>query len=261
MTGTTEGCNPTLRPQVGVGWNRALPSSFGFDNGFDAKGSGYFSVPNLAGKPMPSAFTIEFWYQPPHSGNENCIFGIGSPSLNFSCDFYNGGLRLRWPNPGDFGAVPANTRNHMVMIFSGSPNISWYLNGGTSKGGTQGSNNSVSYPFATENLSYFYVGSTPNSAGVINTPIDEFRIYKNALSLSDIVTNYNNGIGANPSITENLIGWYSFQKFENVDLSALQDGSNVKLGVKDRSGKFNHCVPSAGLITDPANASYCLQPF
>ena len=77
-------------------------------------------------------------------------------------------------------------------------------------------------------------------------PIDEFRLYNRAISDVEIVTNYNNGVGYNASITEDLLFWYKFEKYENLDFSVLQDGSDLITGIRDISGKNNHALPQGG---------------
>ncbi|MFI5159583.1 MAG: hypothetical protein ACHQF4_12000 [Sphingobacteriales bacterium] len=57
---------------------------------------------------------------------------------------------------------------------------------------------------------------------------DEFRIYSEVISDANITLGWNNGVGNNLAKTENLITWYKFEKFEELDFSPQQDGSNLE---------------------------------
>jgi len=77
MTNNSDGLSPTLRPQLGVGWNRALPTPFGFDNGFEGNGSGYFVIPRLIGTMVPNDVTFEVYFKNTKAAIQNNFFQIG----------------------------------------------------------------------------------------------------------------------------------------------------------------------------------------
>jgi hypothetical protein len=91
--------------------------------------------------------------------------------------------------------------------------------------------------------------------------MDEFRFYDISITDQELLTNYNAGIGNNPSITEHLQVWYQFEQFETLDMSVAQDGSSMHLGMRDMSGKNNHGLPSSGMNTTSSSGGYVLQPF
>lgn len=109
-----------------------------------------------------------------------------------------------------------------------------------------------------ENFEFFTTSGY--TIGPANTGLDEFRLYNKIISHDQFLSNYNNGIGNNPFETEDLMVWYKFEQFENLDFSVLQDGSDIRLGLKDFSGKANHAQPF-NMITDSTSDSYVLKPF
>lgn len=128
-------------------------------------------------------------------------------------------------------------------------NVSYYYNGiyfGTEPG--------QSTPYTPTD---FYIDY---SVADTKTPMDEFRFYDATLSEAQILSNYNSGIGANPCVTEFLKVWFQFEQFEMLDFSALQDGSDVQLGIKDMSNHHNHGMP-INLDTNLMSPTYVLKPF
>ncbi len=78
---------------------------------------------------------------------------------------------------------------------------------------------------------------------------------------SEIVTNYNSGIGNNPSRTEGLFLWFKFDQLETLDFSLAQDGSNMQLGIRDISGHDNHGLINGTMDTNPVSPTFVLQPI
>ena len=60
--------------------------------------------------------------------------------------------------------------------------------------------------------------------------------------------------------TENLMVWYKFEKFENLDFSSFQDNSDIRLGIRDLSGKNRHAFP-VNMDINPASPTYVIKPF
>ena len=279
------GLNPKIRGPKGAGFGRALPAAFGFGNGIqpnvrDAEGNvlpyGYLTFPTLINQPVPTMWSIEFWidlqsYPTNFEGVLEFVDNLNYNSSNTESRLQaepsgNAFFQLLF-NSGGFAtglsvsAVTVGQKNHFVFTIDTSKigGISTATVNGVLSTKQTGSVTLYNYPYIGlfELLNLFAF----NKYGLVTTlKFDEFRMYNKILSDIEIQTNYNNGIGNNPSITESLFTWFKFEKFENLDFSQLQDGSNIKLGMRDYSGKNNH-GQSIGLITDPTNKSYCLTPF
>jgi len=279
------GLNPKIKGSKGIGFNRALPSVFGFGNGIqpntrDEAGNvspfGYITFPTLVGQPVPTMWSIEFWidlqaYPTTFEGVMEFVDNLNyntsntesrlqaQPSGNafFQLIFNSGGFETGLVT----SAVVTGQKNHFVFTIDTSKV------GGISTVTVNGSlstrqNGSVSiYNFPYNGLFELFNLFAFTKYGLVTTlTFDEFRMYNEILSDIEIQANYNNGIGNNPSKTENLLTWLKFEKFENLDFSQLQDDSNIKIGIRDYSGKNNH-GQSIGLITDPTSTSYCLKLF
>lgn len=265
MTNNSDGLSPSLRPQLGIGWNRALPGAFGFDNGLKPDGvNDYLTIPGLVGTPFPQKFSIEYWcYINTSTIGTSRFLGIFGISPSFTNIFnttlldnrsnWNVGLYGFDNQSGVVGAV-LNSKNHIVWTYDGIT-LRTYLNGALNQSYTVTTN----YPTVVGTARIGLGGSsypTPYS----NIFLDEFRVYNTNIPESAVIANYNNGAGANPSTTENLIVWYNFQEFENIDFSALQDNSDIRLGIRDHSRKNNHALPF-NMDTNPASGTYVLKPF
>jgi len=278
------GLNPKIKGLKGVGFGRPLPSPFGFGNGIqpntrDNEGNvspyGYITFPTLIGQPVPTMWSIEFWID--LQAYPTTFEGVMEFVDNLNYNTANTESRLQAQPPGNtffqllFNSGGFETglssgafvgqKNHFVFTIDTSKigGISTVtVNGSLS---TRQTGNVTVYNFPYNGLFELFNLFAFNKYGLVTTlTFDEFRMYNSILSDIEIETNYNNGIGNNPSITENLFTWFKFEKFENLDFSQLQDGSNIKLGMRDYSGKNNH-GQSIGLITDSTNESYCLKPF
>lgn len=269
MTGNSDGLSPSLKPFLGVGHNRALPSPFGFGNGIQGAG-GYLVANAIRGVTFKRGITVECW-----ADLDTTVDGVGkgagfrmfSPNnmLQLSTGTYNQSDRLACDNNvnDSWGAVtgfiPTGKVLYAVML---AEDGYCYLhsNGGYVNGGHTWKSQQIYSPVESEIgtmeiLKYQYYG-----AREIRNTIDEFRVYNKALNSQELFLHYNAGIGENPSNTENLKAWYKFEQFENLDFSALQDNSDMKLGIRDHSGQNNHLQP-VDLDTNPLSPNYVLKPF
>lgn len=265
MTNNSDGLTPTLKAQLGVGFNRALPAAFGFDNGLFPDGiNDYLSIPTMQNKTFSNdSNAIEFWMNFQYSGglaycltltnsSESKVMAINSTGSSIAVLYIAAGQ-----TPLNY-LIDSLGKKHIVMnYFDGK--LELYINGELK---------STTIHPAFYKMSDFsqncYIGCrkdlSSNPAFFLKNPIDELRFYKKSLTPSQVYSNYNAGIGNNPSETENLIFWYGFQNFESLDFSTLQDNSDLRLGVRDFSGNNNHAQP-INCDTNPASPGYVLKPF
>ena len=268
------GLNPKIRGPKGVGFGRALPAPFGFGNGIDPNGTGYLNIPALERSvPFPIEFTIEWWvdasinYLPPNFTAS--IFSINDTinSKFLQSDNFNGSVQGSASSASGYiytggSSIPPDARVHIVLTHQlnslptvGATQI--FLNGSLSTTG----NSLLSLPF---NINRFLILAKAIGEADHNQPwrckTDEVRVYRKILSPAEIALNYNNHLGNNPSNTEHLLAWYQFERFENLDFSSLQDGSDIRVGIRDMSGNNNHGQQN-GFNTDPLSDTYVLKPF
>lgn len=252
------GLNPKIRGVKGVGFNRALPAPFGFGNGIVAKNSSV-RVPGLErGWQYTSDCSFEFWTRC-NAGNGSGLFFIWAyiqktPNPVVSVNYNVNGPLGMGSTDGSYQTAGGlhnydGSRQHIVYSANGDGKYRVYYNG-TYQSTLPGQLNS----FVPDVFNLFSSGTAANS------PYDEVRFYDKPLSPEEVFLNYNGGIGANPSVTEHLLFWYQFEKFEVLDFSALQDGSDIRLGIRDMSNKNNHGLP-INMDTNPASPTYSLQPF
>ena len=261
MNSNSDGLSPSLRPLLGVGWNRALPAPFGFDNGFYPDGvNDYFELRLPSGYSTPSSFCIEFYMKFSTSGSTSGVLGYSDTSVsnffgirissNSLCIEKNGGVTTLF-------ALSPGLRHIVVNYRSGA--VDFYLDGIF-----MGSSNSANVIGHTSvSLGSFKLGWSrfnASSGFYLANPIDEFRFYNRNLTQSEVLLNYNGGVGNNPCLTEILDFWYKFEKFETLDFSQLQDNSDLRNGVRDFSGKNSHAQP-VNMDTNPASPNYVLKPF
>ncbi|HVS93966.1 MAG TPA: hypothetical protein VHE59_18150 [Mucilaginibacter sp.] len=257
------GLNPKIRGPKGVGYGRALPAAFGFGNGIFPDGSNdYMTIPSLVGKALPDQFTVEIWTKYPDPVNDLAAIIEIETNNNFI-------LIVRSQQPLGLTANFANTSNYSVSLPSDTrkTSIAYGIDLLNNKAYSYfpGSNIfSSSYDFSSSrgiplnNFKFFQAEAFVTQQS--NAGIDEFRLYNGLITNDQFVLNYNNGIGNNPFETENLLVWYKFEKFETLDFSSLQDGSDMRLGIRDLSGHNNHAQPF-NMDTDPLSETYVLRPF
>ena len=268
MTNNSDGLSPTLRPQLGVGWNRALPAPFGFDNGVQGDGvNDYLRVDSLIGLTVPNKITIEFWaysentirngfFTLSFNGLDTETIGAGLQS-NFVNDFYvKGDGVLAGTNPG----YNSQTKNHFVYVLDFIAKVVvLYCNNIAVTSLNWGAGTTYT-TFNKIRLLSITDSNINNPFTFSKTKKTHFRLYNRALTTTEIALNYNNGVGENPCVTENLLFWYKFDQFETLDFSALQDGSDMRLGIRDLSNNNRHAQP-INMDTNPASPTYVIKPF
>jgi len=255
------GLNPKIRGPKGVGYGRALPAPFSFGNGLCPDGvDDFLLIPGLVGKTWPLEGTIEFWGNVQGSRSQREFYVAFNDTSHMDVTAYHSTTPgIESPVHGTFAAKPSDTpayneRHHYAFMWDSLNFYAWsdvvptqiYSSGLTS----------------TLNLGIDAVAISAQTDGSLpsNTKLDEFRIYNRVLLLTELNLNDNYGVGNNPSTTENLLGWYTFEEFKMLDFSALQDGSDMRLGVKDVSGKNNH-AQQFFMDTNPTSSTYVLKPI
>ncbi|MFD0792759.1 hypothetical protein ACFQZX_03980 [Mucilaginibacter litoreus] len=261
------GLNPKIRGLKGVGFNRALPSSFGWGNGIWPDGTNdYLIVPKLIGKIIPPQFTVEYWSKFPDILNDLCgvfrFYGSGNSTIMIArAQKSPMQLQITIAEQGgaDYCNIPTDTKKtmiaHSIDMLSGTAS---FYSPNTPVSVRSYSNLIPKAGTTIENFEFFTPGRFTTSFG--NTALDEFRFYKKLITQAGFDTNYNAGSGNNPFETENLMVWFKFEKFEMLDFSELQDGSDMRLGIRDHSGNNYHAQPF-NMDTNSASPTYVLKPF
>lgn len=259
------GLNPKIRGPKGVAYGRALPAPFSFGNGICPPGTSGANllITPLIGKTWPIEGTIEMW--------QNVVDSRPQREVEVS---FNDGTKLRVTayfqaisaleatGRAEASAIAPNgtynngTKYHVAYMWDATNTYAW---GNSLIPNTIAGPNAISQPLNVVVTGAALCGEI-GGGNCSTTKMDEVRFYNRKLSLSELVFNDNGGVGNNPSTTENLFAWYQFEKFEMLDFSALQDNSDLRLGIKDMSGNFNHAQVE-GMVTDPASGSYVLKPF
>jgi hypothetical protein len=264
MTGNSDGLSPSLKPFLGIGHNRALPAPFGFDNCWKGDGvnDSFSSAINF--KPIPSTGTFEFWTEDNtsiigirfHNTATSEIFGMSSFSndggavIIGNITLFNQNWYARVPFPATSG------KTHWCFVYDlVNKYVATYRNGVLL---STNPINSTASPLSQTHFNQFRIGIASN--GSMGFKLDEMRVYNIILSAAQVQLNYNNGVGENPCVTEFLDNWYKFEEFENLDFSVLKDNSDIRLGMRDFSGKGNHLQPIS-MDTNPASPNYVLKPF
>jgi|GEM_PF-2792314 len=265
MQANSDGLSPSLRPFLGIGWNRALRAPFGFGNGIVPDGSNdYLLIPGLVGQTWPIEGTIELWV--------SVQSARGQRELEIT---FNDGRKLRLtasqPIPllevtgsaQPYAAAPNGIYNygskyHCAYMWDATKTYAW----GNAVMPNTILGNATSGINANINLVITGAALCGQVDGFLcsTSKLDEVRFYNRKLTIDELVLNDNSGIGNNPSDTENLFGWYTFEQFETLDFSALQDNSDLRLGVRDMSG-HNHHAQAKNMDTNGASGGYVLKPF
>lgn len=264
------GLNPTLRGLKGIGFGRALPAPFGFDSCLKGDGvNDNMNMPGWVGQAWPTNSTIEFWTKldATPSNSETAMLRMtgadgGINLVEFSAHTTTPTLRLRNVASGGgslttgSGLTLGNTYYVAIRNTNGAFDICINGIGGASSVRTTGSSAVL---FKAGVIVTELTLLKPSFGQFYPHKFDEFRFYNRAISDSEVVANYNSGIGENPQDVVGLVTWYKFTQFETLDFSAAQDNSDLRLGIRDSSGGYYHGQP-VNMVTTPG-AGYVLQTF
>ena len=265
MVSNNNGHSPSVKPQLGVGFNRALPAPFGFDNGIKMDGvNDLYIIPllNTGTFTFPVNWSFEMWlvYNNESYNQYMADFFGAYNTTNVRrlrvFHFQTGRLGIEFNGETAIVGYFNIGLNHIVCSFDGTKG-SLYIN--TVMVSSNNWNTVTPAPPAGLSVSSF---SQPPASGYGSTPIkhDELRFYSVGLTPAQVQRNYNSGVGENPFETENLMLWYKYQQFETLDFSALQDGSDMRLGIRDYSSKKYHAAP-LNMQTTVGAAGYPFVPF
>ncbi len=220
----------------------------------------YFLIPGLVGKTWPIEGSIEFWatVQTARAQREFYIYFTDNTHMDITA-YFSPIPGIESPSHNITAAKPPGTINygekhHYAFMWDASNLYAW-----SEVVPTQINSEPLT---SALNLTISAVAISAQSDGALpsNTKLDEFRIYDKVLSKTELTLNDNNGVGNNPSITENLLCWFQFELFEMLDFSAAQDGTDIHLGIRDMSGRNNHAKPF-NLDSNPTSSTYALNPF
>lgn len=245
MHSNTEGSSPSLRAQLGIGWNRALPPPFSFQNGFFGGGQ-HLTCPQLEGVNMPTNYTFEFWmkWNGSAGGIIDIVETLSSNSLTNDYGFQWFTTVPGWEVYGgaSLSVTPTNGAKYHVVVKGNSTSHKLYING------SQVINVTRSNAGFTGAIARFYFGVRNNngSIGGASHGYDELKFYNRQISDSEIALNYNNGLGNNPAQTEGLLIWCDFQIAEDRNIlypsSPPAGWSAGVYGIRDKSNNNNHLM-------------------
>jgi len=250
-----------------VGYGRALPAPFSFGNGLCPDGvDDYLLIPGLVGKTWPLEGSIELWATV-LSGSKaqreiEIRFNDGSnlrvTAYASTLPVIQSAARMPGPSAVPNGVYSLNTKYHYCFMWDASKLYGWgnALLPNTIDGGA------ITSITSAMNLVITGASISAQEDGNLcsNTKLDEVRFYNRKLNIEELVLNDNNGTGNNPSTTESLFAWYKFEQFETLDFSALQDGSDIGIGIRDLSGQNNHALEQ-NMDTTITSSTYVLKPF
>ena len=245
------GCNPSLRGFKGLGFGRTLPAPFSFDNAIERAATNNNSdnvgfIPNLP-NPIPNQWSLQFWVKQrtvKADDNLKAVFQIrttGNSSFvkvrGFGGWLINGGIGSK------SGGITLDVWNLVTLTFDMSAGTyAFYINDGTPITGTF-----TAEPNTTATVYFFWSRLADGSdTGISTGVIDEVRVYNKIQTQALHLLAYNSGIGENPPETEFLRCWYKCQAIENLDFSTLQDGSDMRNGLRDYSGNNKHSSNISG---------------
>lgn len=224
----------------------AFKSNFPFGNGWTGDGSNdYFTIPYLVGVDV-TGYSLELWMKGIRTPSNNgvclgwrdsagaIIFIVGLVSgSSASFRSYVEGYNI---NP----SADALKKNYVYTQITAA-DTSFYLNGAAVTTRPKNSTRTFGTP---------YIGFTANLNYLKDALVDEFRVYKRHLSAAEQSKNYNNGNGAEPFDATDMIIRYKMEKYEQLDFSAAQDGSDIRWGVRNH-GSIPHAHAQIINVPDP----------
>ena len=102
------------------------------------------------------------------------------------------------------------------------------------------------------NVNKFLIGASPYRTGIslakfMNSKIGTFEFYERALTDDEYLFRYNNGLGNEVKSNVNLILKYDMEFAEILDFSIAQDGSDLKVGIRNKGSVIHAHAEILGL--------------
>lgn len=225
---------------------RVLKQNFQFGKGFLSNVvNAYISVPNVANMISPtSPFTILAWAKP---ANANIgIFTLRNALNNAPIDIHfdaanaletymatpiGAGVQSPIPGSGQLVFAVVNQRNFVGIDYNGSSSFSRFGNEVAQ---------SFSYSMSTSPFNGLFLGLGQRIGNIYSNGIDEVIVFNRLLTTQERLYIYNNRSGNEPATLTGCVGWYHLDKAEILDFSALQNGTDLRAGMRDYSGNNNH---------------------
>lgn len=214
------GLKPSLLGFKGVGFNRVLPSPFGFGNSLKQDMvNDYLTIPEAVGELVNvffgAVFTIEAWNKTSASYTGSRYMISAQSSGNYigcnitqagNASYVVNGLGVNESAGTPFSSVVNGVPYYVVAVRRTSV-INCY-------GNTLAGNPGVLGSLGTTNImTTFNIGSYNNGTTHV-FGLDELRFYTREMSPYEIINNYNNGAGSNPSDVIGLKLWFDFEQAE-----------------------------------------------
>lgn len=264
MHSNSEGLSPSLRAQLGVGWNRALPAPFGFDNGIVPDGvNDALIARGLVGQQLPDEITYTCWIKTPtvapgsNGAGMVLISTLNATGLKVYVALSNSriwtlAVEQTGANESKGSLQLSLDTYYYIETYLNFSDKSYRFFVNTIQRGS-GSFSFTADPFANpiQYSGLFFIDALYGAK--MNFPHDECILYNRALSQDERVLNYNNGVGNNPSKTEGILWWYKFEKAESDVI--LNPGGNPAgwpsgaWGVRDHSPNGYH-AQQAGMVNN-----------
>lgn len=230
-----------------------LEENFEFGNCFKSDGLAYLRTKDNLGITNQSTFAMSLFFTNGVSAGLNSGTSLKSPLLNiwgtegYAITYlydgnYNTGIAIQPNNtyvggPGAIGAV----FNHSDSFKAGRNFFCLEQNASTIKCTYNKYSASVSIGSAdVVTFDYFEFGYIYVYADLVPRGHSACIIYDRELLMGELDYTYNNLSGHQPFTLFGVKAYYLFQKAELLDFSTGQDGSDMRVGVRDFSGNNNH---------------------
>jgi len=194
----------TANDSIGTAHGSIVGSATITDGELDTSSGGFVELPSTATQGLDSSFTIELWYTWFGPGGAQISFSFGPSTSGYllSHPSWNGGHTMEY-RPGGLlggsiiGAAPRNTPIHLVTTYDATSGTAlMYVDGSL----VNDSLSSVAFDLESLGSQIDVGGRGPFNDPSLNGTIDEFRIWDNALTESQITNAF--ALGPNTVIPE-----------------------------------------------------------
>jgi hypothetical protein len=226
---------------------RVLKQNFQFGKGFLSNVvNAYISVPNVASMISPTLpFTILAWAKPAnaHIGIFTLRNALNNVPIDIHFDATNAietyratpigaGTQIGAGGSTQFNFYPEiNQRSFVGIDYNGVDSFSRF-----------GNALFESWPYTMESSPFngLFLGLGQRAGNIYSNGIDEVVVYNRLITTQERLYIYNNRSGNEPATLTGCVGWYHLDKAEILDFSALQNGTDLRAGMRDYSGNNNH---------------------